>query len=71
MAEGGQGTYIEQKFKQSDTNGDGKLSLDEFKAAFPWIDAGKTFATADTNKDGFLSSAELKAAQGKKHARPA
>jgi len=63
-------------FKKADANGDGKLSLDEFKAACTKGDAEKKFAEADTNKDGFLTPEELKAAHekhagGAKHDKPA
>jgi len=59
-----------EKFKKADTNSDGKLSLDEFKAGYPKAD-DKKFAAADTDKDGFLTPEELKAARGKKRDKPA
>ena len=51
-------------FKKADTNGDGKLSLDEFKAAFTNGDAAAKFTAADADKDGFVTPEELKAAHG-------
>src|SRR5664279_5222699 len=56
-----EGRFME-RFKKADTNGDGKLSPDEFKAAFPKAN-DKKFAKADTNNDGFLTPDELKAAR--------
>ena len=69
---GGKGEF----FKKADTNGDGKLSPEEFKAAVTKGDAEKKFADADTNKDGFLTPEELKAAHekhadGGTHGKPA
>ena len=60
-----------ERFKKADTNGDGKLSPEEFKAAFPKGDSAKRFAKADANGDGFVTPEELKAAHGKKHDKPA
>ena len=40
---------------KADTNQDGKLSLDEYKAF-----SEKMFKEADTNKDGFVDKAEMK-----------
>ena len=55
-------------FSKHDTNGDGKLSLAEFKAAFTNGDANAKFTAADTDKDGFVTPEELKAAHaGEKH----
>lgn len=56
------------KFKDADTDGDGKLSPAEFAAGFPKGDPEKRFATADTNNDGFLTREELKAAHDKRKA---
>lgn len=50
-------------FATADTNKDGKLSLDEFKAACKGGDAEAKFQQADTDKDGFLTPEELKAAK--------
>lgn len=55
-------------FKAADANGDGKLSLDEFKTMVKSGDAGKKFEAADANKDGFVTPAELKAARMAEHA---
>jgi len=43
--------------KKADTNGDGKITLDEFKA-----DYAAAFKALDANGDGFLTADELKAA---------
>jgi hypothetical protein len=54
-----------ERFKKMDTTGDGKLSLDEFKAGMaklPAADAEAKFTAADADKDGFLTPEELKAA---------
>lgn len=49
-------------FSELDTNQDGKLSLDEYKAGFPNDpDAEKEFKALDTNGDGFLSIDEYQA----------
>ena len=51
-------------FAKRDTNGDGQLSLDEFKAGMPAEKAekaGEIFAKIDTNSDGALSKDEMKA----------
>jgi hypothetical protein len=53
-------SYLTAKFKSSDKNRDGKLSLQEAK------DGGMTrvvanFKTIDTDKDGFVTFAQLKA----------
>ena len=45
---------------EADTNADGKLSLDEAKAA-KLQDVADNFKKIDTDRDGFLSKAELKA----------
>lgn len=47
-------------FKSADTDGDGKLSLDEYKAAGKG-NTEKRFTAADTDKDGFLTADELQA----------
>lgn len=53
-------SQLTSKFKASDKNGDGKLSLQEAK------DGGMTrvvsnFSTIDTDKDGYVTFAQLKA----------
>jgi len=53
-------------FAKLDKNSDGKLSLEEFKVAFPDGDPKERFIHADTNKDNFLSPDELNAAYGTK-----
>ncbi|WP_374139595.1 hypothetical protein [Sphingomonas sp. 32-62-10] len=53
-------SQLTSKFKASDKNGDGKLSLQEAK------DGGMSrvvanFATIDSDKDGYVTFAQLKA----------
>ncbi len=47
-------------FAEADTNGDGKLSLEEAQKA-GLSDLASNFKTLDLDKDGFLSKSELKA----------
>lgn len=49
--------------KKADVNGDGKLSLEEFKTMCTKGDAEAKFAAADADKDGFVTCDELKAAK--------
>ena len=46
----------------SDTNGDGNLSMDEFMTAYPDL-TPEHFVDADTDADGVLNEAEFTAAQ--------
>ena len=60
----------EETFKKLDTNGDGSVSLDEFKAG-PMgkkdpTKAEEMFKKRDTNGDGKLSMEEFSAGRGKK-----
>ena len=49
-------------FSELDTNHDGRLSLDEYKAGFPdAVDVEKEFQSLDVNGDGTLSIDEYKA----------
>jgi hypothetical protein len=57
----------DQFFAKADTNGDGKLSKEEFAAVCKGGDAEKKFTAADTDKDGFLSKEELNAAHKGPH----
>ena len=50
----GKGQQHGQNLKQADTNNDGKVSFDEWKAARP-NGTQERFNTLDTNKDGFLT----------------
>lgn len=54
---------VEDVFKKLDKNGDGKVTLDEFRA-FPGIKdkeaAAKAFKKADANSDGALSLDEFR-----------
>lgn len=47
-------------FAEADSNGDGKLSLEEAQAS-NLQDVVSNFKKIDTDRDGFLSKAELKA----------
>jgi Ca2+-binding EF-hand superfamily protein len=60
---------IEQRLREFDKDGDGKLSQSEFaelKAAEAKQKASKAFAKVDTNHDGSVSLEELKATTQKK-----
>jgi len=51
-------------FKEADTNGDGKISYDEFKAQHE-KHMQEMFKTLDANGDGFIDEAERKAGHDK------
>ncbi len=53
-------------FKEADTNGDGKVSYDEFKAMHEKR-GEEMFKRMDTNGDGFVDEAEKKAMHDKMH----
>ena len=54
-----------EKFKQMDTNGDGRISHEEYIAS-----EQARFAKLDTNGDGIISAAELAAGQETKKKNP-
>lgn len=45
---------LSKRLRKADTNGDGKVSLEEAKAAFPGV-SERRFKSFDRNADGFLS----------------
>ena len=55
--------FRQQMMERLDTNHDGKISDDEWKAG-----ADKRFDVADTNHDGFVTEGELKAEREKRRA---
>ena len=58
-----QNRELENAFKQFDKGGDGKLSLDELKAAIPGIEGSEwndMLTDADENGDGMITLEELK-----------
>jgi hypothetical protein len=60
----GKGANPERAFKKLDTNGDGKLTLDEFKASLKpeqAVRADRMFARMDANSDKSVSLEEFKA----------
>lgn len=48
----------EQRFKETDTNNDGQISLDEAQAKMPRL--AERFNTLDADKNGMLSKDEMK-----------
>jgi Ca2+-binding EF-hand superfamily protein len=50
---------LRERFRAADTDGDGKVSLEEFKAANPDAPAGR-FERLDRDGNGFLSPADLR-----------
>ncbi len=61
---------FDQRFKDADTNNDGKLSLAEVQAKMPRL--APRFSALDTDSDGFLSKEEIQqGAHGYGHHRQA
>ena len=58
----------EQMFTESDTNSDGKLSYEEFKAANEKR-LEKRFSKLDDNQDGFIDQTEMKLAAERRRSR--
>jgi hypothetical protein len=66
----GRGEMLLKLFEKADTNGDGKLSLEEFKQALENAPKGKLkdkpeaieklFKRIDANGDGFITKEEMK-----------
>ena len=59
---------MEARFKETDANGDGQLSLDEVQAKMPRL--ADRFTTLDTDKNGLLSKDELKHGSGRRSPQP-
>ncbi|HZZ72463.1 MAG TPA: EF-hand domain-containing protein [Pirellulales bacterium] len=65
-------TPVEDRFKKLDSNGDGKLSLEEFQAGKKDADkAAAQFKKLDKNNDGFLDLEEFKAGDDMKKKKDA
>lgn len=62
-AHGGPGFDKGKHFKETDTNGDGVISKDEWRAQ-----GDKMFAERDTNHDGKISQQEMEAFHQARHA---
>jgi Ca2+-binding EF-hand superfamily protein len=58
---GGQKHHRGEKFEEADANGDGKLSLEEFKTARE-EKLEQRFKKTDADGDGFVTKEEMKAA---------
>ena len=55
----------QENFKAMDTDNDGRVSLQEFKAVkHPRGNAGDIFKSRDANKDGFLTMEEFCSGKG-------
>lgn len=66
--DGHKGPRHEERFKQSDTNGDGVLSRDEFLAENAKR-AGDIYGKLDANSDGKLTQEEMKTGHEKMRAK--
>ncbi|WP_228076570.1 EF-hand domain-containing protein [Novilysobacter ciconiae] len=54
---------FDRRFKQADSNGDGRLSRAEYEAAWPGNE--KVFAFLDEDRDGYLTRADLAPRRGR------
>lgn len=58
---------LEQRFKEANKKGDGKLTLEEAEAGMPRV--AKNFALIDKDKKGYVTLDEIKAAMAAKSGR--
>ncbi|WP_417068396.1 EF-hand domain-containing protein [Niveibacterium terrae] len=65
---GDRGARFDERFKQADTDHDGKLTLAEAQAGMPRL--AKIFAQIDAKKQGYLTQDDIKAFMASHHRGP-